>query len=78
MLLYSPILFIVSAMLGLVGVFLLSTVLGCILLILAAAVLLFTVLKPKNIISSFVMNQFFLTVGLIRRKNILQWDRVEK
>ena len=78
MLLYSPILFIVSAMLGLVGVFLLSTVLGCILLILAAAVLLFTVRKPKNIISSFVMNQFFLTVGLIRRKNILQWDRVEK
>jgi cellulose synthase/poly-beta-1,6-N-acetylglucosamine synthase-like glycosyltransferase len=78
MLLYSPILFIVSAVLGLVGVFLLSPVLGCILLILSSAVLLFTVLKPKNLISSFVMNQFFLTVGLIRRKNILQWDRVEK
>ena len=78
MLLYSPILFIVSALLGLAGVFMLSPLLGCILLILAAAVLLFTVLKPKNLISSFVMNQFFLTVGLIRRKNILQWDRVEK
>ncbi|HJJ79183.1 MAG TPA: glycosyltransferase [Methanocorpusculum sp.] len=78
MLLYSPILFIVSAVLGLVGVFLLSPVHGCILLILSSAVLLFTVLKPKNLISSFVMNQFFLTVGLIRRKNILQWDRVEK
>ena len=78
MLLYSPILFIVSALLGLAGVFMLSPTLGCILLILAAAVLLFTVLRPKNLISSFVMNQFFLTVGLIRRKNILQWDRVEK
>ena len=78
MLLYSPILFTLATLFGVVGMFLLSPILGCILLMLAAAVPLFTILQPKNLISSFVMNQFFLTVGLIRRKNILQWERVEK
>ena len=78
MLLYSPILFTLATLFGVVGMFLLSPILGCILLMLAAAVLLITILQPKNLISSFVMNQFFLTIGLIRRKNILQWERVEK
>ena len=78
MLLYSPILFILTVFFGLAGVYLMSPILGCIVLILSAAVLLFTLLRPKNLVSSFIMNQFFLTVGLIRRKNILQWDRVEK
>ena len=78
MLLYSPILFILTVFFGLAGVYLMSPILGCIVLILSAAVLLFTLLRPKNLVSSFIMNQFFLTVGLIRRKNILQWERVEK
>ena len=78
MLLYSPILFILTGLFGFVGSCLLSPILGFIALILAVAVLLFTLLHPKNLISSFIMNQFFLTIGLIRRKNILQWDRVEK
>ena len=78
MLLYSPILFILTIFFGLAGVYLMSLTLGCIVLILSAAVLLFTLLRPKNLVSSFIMNQFFLTVGLIRRKNILQWERVEK
>ena len=78
MLLYSPILFILTGLFGFIGACLLSPILGFIALILAVAVLLFTLLHPKNLISSFVMNQFFLTIGLIRRKNILQWDRVEK
>ena len=78
MLLYSPILFILTVFFGLAGVYLMSPILGCIVLILSAAVLLFTLLRPNNLVSSFIMNQFFLTVGLIRRKNILQWERVEK
>ena len=78
MLLYSPILFILTGLFGFVGSCLLSPILGFIALILAVAVLLFTLLHPKNLISSFIMNQFFLTIGLIRRKNILQWERVQK
>ena len=78
MLLYSPILFMLAVLFGMTGVFLASPILGFGLLIFVIAVILFTMLQPKNLISSFVMNQFFLTVGLIRRKNILQWDRVEK
>ena len=78
MLLYSPILFMLTVLFGMTGVFLASPILGFGLLIFVIAVILFTMLQPKNLISSFVMNQFFLTVGLIRRKNILQWDRVEK
>ena len=78
MLLYSPILFISATVLGLIGISMLSPLISGALILLAAAVLLFTILYPQTIISSFIMNQFFLTVGLIRRKNILQWDRVEK
>ena len=78
MLLYSPILFVLAIVAGTLGVFFLSPILGILLLVCITAILLFTILQPKHLISSFVMNQFFLTVGLVRRKNILQWERVEK
>ena len=78
MLLYSPILFILATLFGLIGAFFLSPVLGGVLLMVCAAGIVFTLLNPKHLISSFLMNQFFLTVGLVRRKNILQWERVQK
>lgn len=78
MLLYSPILFILTALFGLLGAFFLSPVFGGVLLMVCAAGIVFTLLNPKHLISSFLMNQFFLTVGLVRRKNILQWERVQK
>ena len=78
MLLYSPILFILTALFGLLGAFFLSPVFGGVLLMVCAAGIVFTLLNSKHLISSFLMNQFFLTVGLVRRKNILQWERVQK
>lgn len=78
MLLYSPILFLLTMLFVLSGMFFLSSALGGLLLIIYTAALIFTILQPKNLISSFLMNQFFLTVGLVRRKNILQWERVQK
>ena len=78
MLFYSPILFILATLFGLIGAFFLSPVFGGVLLMVCAAGIVFTLLNSKHLISSFLMNQFFLTVGLVRRKNILQWERVQK
>lgn len=78
MLLYSPILFVISAALILAGCFLWSVWCGAAVLLAGSAVLLFSVIKPDNLLSSFVLNQLYLLIGLVKRKNIQQWDRVEK
>ncbi|MDV0442080.1 glycosyltransferase [Methanorbis furvi] len=78
MLLYSPLLFVASAVLLCAGFFLWSVLYGLAVVLLVIIVLIFSVIKPDNLLSSFVLNQFYLLIGLLRRKNIQLWDRVEK
>ncbi|MCZ0861238.1 glycosyltransferase [Methanocorpusculum sp. MG] len=78
MLLYSPVLFVVSAVLLLAGCFLWSLVYGTILILIGVVGLIFSIAKPDNLLSSFVLNQIYLIIGLAKRKNIQMWDRVEK
>lgn len=78
MLLYSPVLFAVSAVLLLTGFFLWSLWYGTALLLIGVVVLLLSLVKPDNLLSSFILNQIYLIIGLAKRKNIQMWDRVEK
>ncbi|MDV0443950.1 glycosyltransferase [Methanorbis rubei] len=78
MLLYSPLLFVVSTVLLCAGFFLWSVLYCLAIVALVIAVLMFSLIKPDNLLSSFVLNQFYLLIGLLRRKNIQLWDRVEK
>lgn len=78
MLLYSPILFVVSTVLLLIGCFFWSSWLGVVLLLVGIVVLIVSLIKPDNLTSSFILNQIYLLIGLVKRKNIQLWDRVEK
>ncbi|MDR3101689.1 MAG: glycosyltransferase [Methanocalculaceae archaeon] len=78
MLLYSPVLFVVSVVLLMVGLSLWSTTYGVALLLFVIFVLLFSVAKSDNLLSSFTLNQIYLIIGLAKRKNIQLWDRIEK
>lgn len=78
MLLYSPLLFVVSAALLCAGLFIWSMVSGLTALLLFILLLIFSLIKPENLLSSFILNQFYLLIGTLRRKNIQLWDRVEK
>lgn len=78
MLLHSPILFVASAVLLLTGCFFCSPVCGVSLLLAGIVVLFVSFIKPDNLLSSFILNQVYLLVGLVKRRNIQQWDRVEK
>ena len=78
MLLYSPILFVASAVLLLTGCFFWLSVCGIFLLLAGIVVLVVSFIKPDNLLSSFILNQIYLLIGLVKRKNIQLWDRVEK
>ncbi len=78
MLLYSPILFVVSTVLLLIGCFFWSSWFGVALLLVGIVVLIVSLIKPDNLTSSFILNQIYLLIGLVKRKNIQLWDRVEK
>ncbi|HJJ99558.1 MAG TPA: glycosyltransferase [Methanocorpusculum sp.] len=78
MLLYSPVLFAVSSGLFLTGFFIWSLWYGTALFLIGGAGLLFSLVKPDNLLSSFILNQIYLGVGLAKRKNTQVWDRVEK
>ena len=78
MLLYSPPLFVISAAVLCAGLFLWSVFYGMAALLLFVFLIIFSVTKPENLLSSFLLNQFYLLIGILRRKNIQQWDRVEK
>lgn len=78
MLLYSPLLLIAAIILLIFGTFLLNVPAGFVLMAIILLILFVAFLMPNNIISSFIINQIFLTIGLVRRKNIQQWNRIDK
>ncbi|HJJ47826.1 MAG TPA: glycosyltransferase [Methanocorpusculum sp.] len=78
MLLSSPVLFMLTAILFAAGLFCQSIPAGIIFCALIVLLTVFSLLFPQNMLSSFVINQVFLIVGLVRRKNILQWEHVDK
>lgn len=78
MLLYSPILLIAAILFLIVGTFLLNVPAGFILTVIILLLFFAAFSMPNNIISSFIINQIFLTIGLVRRKNIQQWNRIDK
>ncbi|HJJ28599.1 MAG TPA: glycosyltransferase [Methanocorpusculum sp.] len=78
MILYSPVLYLITVILFASGLFCLHIFAGTAFCVLVLLILGFSLLFPKNMLSSFVVNQIFLLVGLLRRKNILQWEHVDK
>ncbi|HJK01316.1 MAG TPA: glycosyltransferase [Methanocorpusculum sp.] len=78
MLLYSPALFIISSVLIQIGYFLISLGYGIAILLIEMIAILCIFIKPDNLLSCFILNQIYLIIGLIKRKNIQMWDRVEK
>ncbi len=78
MLLYSPLLFVVSAAVLCAGLSLWSVFFSMAAVVLFVLLIIFSLIKPENLLSSFILNQLYLLIGILRRKNIQQWDRVEK
>lgn len=78
MLLYSPYLFLLSFLCITAGVFFISPLWGLAVILCECVLAVLILIKPAYLISSFMLNQFYLLVGHLGRKNILQWDRVEK
>lgn len=71
MLIASPLLLLA----GLIILFIECWWLGLITLGLAS---LFVAIKPNNLLSSFIVNQVCLLIGLFNRKNITMWQPVDK
>ncbi len=78
MLLTSPVLLIISVLLLVVGCYLVSFSAGLVATAVLALIIVVSFAKPANLFGSFVVNQLFLAVGLMWRKNIQQWNRVDK
>jgi hypothetical protein len=78
MLLYSPVLFVVSTILLTTGLFLWSLAYKITLFLFGIFTLTLHLRKVNGILSGFTLNQMYLFVGLAKRKNALLWDRGEK
>ncbi len=78
MLLYSPVLFLCVAVLFGAGMYWWSFLFGTVYLAVGSFICAVSLLRPNHLFSSFVLNQFYLVVGLLKKQNVLLWERVEK